>query len=130
MILKLLTVKEYCKIKKITDAAARKQIKNNSVNHCSYGDQVYIVIEDGTEEKQKNKIKLLNSNIKALRNEIKQYTNQNETIEEQKRTIEKLEIKIDKLEEKLEAQYTKKEELYEKVIGHMALLENKKDKEI
>ncbi len=127
MILKLLTVKEYCKIKKITDAAARKQIKNNSVNHCSYNDQTYIVMEDGTEENQKQKIKLLNSNLKALRNEIKQYTRQDDTIEEQKKTIEKLDNKLDKLEQKLETQYTKKEELYEKVIGHMALLENKKD---
>ena len=125
MILKLLTVKEYCKISKITDAAARKQIKNNSVNHCSYKDQTYIVIEDTTEENQKNKIKLLNSNVKAIRNEIKQYTNQNDIISEQKRIIEKLEQKLDKLEQKLEAQYTKKEELYEKVIGHITLIENK-----
>lgn len=127
MILKLLTVKEYCKISKITDAAARKQIKNNSVNHCNYNDQVYVVIEDQTEEQQKNKIRLLNSNIKALRNEIKQYTKQDERVEEQKQIIEKQESKIDKLEEKLEAQYEKKELLYEKVIGHMAMIENKKD---
>jgi len=125
MILKLLTVKEYCKISKITDAAARKQIKNNSVNHCIFKDQTYIVIEDTTEENQKNKIKLLNSNVKAIRNEIKQYTNQNDIISEQKRIIEKLEQKLDKLEQKLEAQYTKKEELYEKVIGHITLIENK-----
>ena len=63
MILKLLTVKEYCKISKITDAAARKKIKNNSVKHCIFNDQTYIVIEDTTQENQENKIKLFNSNF-------------------------------------------------------------------
>jgi len=125
MILKLLTVKEFCKINSITDAGVRKKIKNNTLNSCIYEDQTYIIVEDFSEEKQKQKIKLLNANIKALKNEIKQYTKQDDTIEELKKSIEKLESKNDKLEEKLEAQYTKKEELYEKVIGHMALIENK-----
>jgi len=125
MIPKLLTIKEYCKLNQITDAAVRKQIKNKNINHCSYQNQTYIIIEDTKEEELKQKIKLLNSNIKALRNEIKQYTRQDDIIEEQKRSIEKLENKIGKLESKLEKQYEKKELLYEKVIGDMALLENK-----
>ena len=125
MILKLITVKEYCKQNDITDAAARKQIKSNKVNSCSYDDQTYIIIDDRTDEQNKNKIKLLNSNIKALRNEIKSHIKQDELIQEQKSKIEKLEIRNEKLESKLEDQYEKKEMLYEKVIGHMALLENK-----
>ena len=119
MILKLISVKEYCKRHKITDAAARKHIKQNSVKHCIYDSQTYIILEDNTEEKQRHKIRLLNSNIKALKSEVKQYTKQDDIIEEQKRIIQKLEVK-------LEAQYAKKEELYEKVINHIALTDNNK----
>lgn len=125
MILKLISVKEYCKRHKITDAAARKHIKQNSVKHCIYDSQTYIILEDNTEEKQRHKIRLLNSNIKALKNEVKQYAKQDDMIEEQKKIIQKLEAKLDTIEAKLEAQYAKKEELYEKVINHMALIENK-----
>ncbi len=125
MILKLQTVKDYCKKNGITDAAARKRINTNSVDSCIYKKQVYIIIEDNTDEKHKHKIKELNSKIKILQSEALLYTKQDDLIEQQRLKIEKLEARNEKLEDKLDDQVAKKEELYEKVIGHMALLENK-----
>lgn len=125
MILKLESVKNYCKKNNITDGGVRKKIKNNTLNSCSYNDQVYIILEDNFDEVCKNKIKLLNSNIKSLRNEVKIYTKQDELVEQQKVRIEKLEARIEKLEDKLDKQIETKESLYEKVIGHMTMIENK-----
>lgn len=112
----LLSVKEYCKKFKVTDAAVRK---NKSLNTVKHKDLTYIVIEDSSVETLKNKVKLQNANIKALKNEVQTHTKQDDIIQEQKSRIRKLEDRIESLESKLDKQIDQKEVLYEKVIGHM-----------
>jgi len=111
-----MTVKDYCKKYKVTDAAVRK---NKNLVTVKYNDLTYIVVEDNEVEKLKNKVKLQNSNIKALRNEVRIYTKQDEVIQEQKERILKLENRIEKLEDKLDKQVETKENLFRDVLGHM-----------
>lgn len=108
----LITIKEYCKKHKITDAAVRKKISTNKLYSIIYEGITYVVIENNDKEKLKVSIKIKNSKIRELQKEKYFYDNQKET-------ITKLENKIEKLEEKLEDQRDKKEELYEKVIGEL-----------
>ena len=115
MILRLITISEYCKKEKITDAAVRKKIKNNQIKSCIFDNQTYVIIDDDVVDKQQTKIKLLNSKIKQLQSELKQYTKQDDLINELKQKIEKLETKLEKNQ-------AKKDELYEKVITHLTSL--------
>ena len=108
----LITVKEFCKKEKISDAAVRKKIQNKKVVSLIYEDITYIVIENNDKEKLKSNIKLKNSKIREMEHKIHFYENQKET-------IIKLENKVEKLEEKLEEQRDTKEALYEKVIGEL-----------
>lgn len=110
MIKKILTVKEYCKVNKITDAAARKHITLGKVVAVSLEDQAYIVVESNEIDVLKNKLQLAREKIKTLQAEAVLYTTQEER-------IIKLENKIESLEDKIEGQRESKEELYEKVIG-------------
>lgn len=110
MIKKIISVKEYCKLKQITDAAARKHIAQGKVTSVSLDDQVYIVIESNEVDLLKQKLLIAKEKIKTLQAEALLYTTQQEQ-------IIKLESKIDVLENKLEGQRESKEELYEKVIG-------------
>ena len=110
MIKKLLTVKEYCKVNQITDAAARKHIANGKVVAVSLEDQAYIVVESNEIDTLKTKLQISNQKIKTLQAEALLYTTQKEQ-------IIKLENKIESLENKIEEQRESKEELYEKVIG-------------
>lgn len=108
----LITVKEYCRRKKISDTAARKQINTNKIESVIFKDITYIIIDNNDKEKLKANVKLKNSKIREMEHKIHFYENQKET-------IIKLEKKIDKLEDKLEEQRDTKEALYEKVIGEL-----------
>jgi len=119
----LTTVKDYCKRFKITDAAVRK---NDKITKVLVNDLTYVVIEDSTIETLQSKNKLLNQKIKTLNAEVLSFTKQDDLISEQKERIKKLEERIELLETKLDKQIESKEILYEKVIGHMTLIENKK----
>lgn len=110
MIKKIISVKEYCKLKQITDAAARKHIAQGKVISVSLDDQVFIVIESNEVDLLKQKLLVVKEKMKTLQAEALLYTTQQEQ-------ITKLENKIDILENKLEGQRESKEELYEKVIG-------------
>ena len=108
----MITVKEYCKKYKITDAAVRKQINQKKLNSLIYQEITYIVIDSIEKETLKNNIKIKNQKLKTLEQEKHFYDNQKDTIFE-------LKNKIEKLESKLEEQRDKKEELYEKFIGEV-----------
>lgn len=109
MIKKLLTVKEYCKVNNITDAAARKHISSGKVVSVSIEDQVHIVVDSNEVDLLKTKLQSTREKIKTLQAEALLYLNQSDR-------IIKLESKIDSLEDKLEVLRNGKEELYEKVI--------------
>lgn len=109
MIKKLLTIKEYCKLNKITDAGARKQIASGKVVSVSIEEQSYIVVESNEVEVLKASLKSARERIKTLQAEALLYLNQSES-------IAKLESKIELLESKLDEQRDSKEELYQKVI--------------
>ena len=72
----LISVKEYCNKYKITDAAVRKQIKNNKVISLVYEDITYIVTESNEKEKLKINIKIKNQKLKTLEQEKNFYENQ------------------------------------------------------
>jgi predicted RNase H-like nuclease (RuvC/YqgF family) len=110
MIKKLLTIKEYCKINKITDSAVRKQITTGKAIAVSIEDQTYIVTESNEIDLLKASHRSAREKIKTLQAEANLYINQSEQ-------IKKLESKIEALENKIDEQRNSKEELYEKVIG-------------
>jgi phage shock protein A len=110
MIKKLLSVKEYCKLKQITDAGVRKQIATGRIISVSLEDQVFVVVESNEIDLLKSSLRSAREKIKTLNAEALLYVNQSET-------IKKLENKIDQLESKLDDQRDSKEELYQKVIG-------------
>lgn len=105
---KLITIKEYCKFQKITDAGARKQITSGKIMGVILDDQTYIVIES-------NEIDLLKASLKSAREKIKTLQAQALLYSNQSEYIKKLETKIEDLE-------NKKDVLYEKVIGQYALM--------
>lgn len=105
---KLLTVKEYCKLQKITDAGARKQIASGRIVSVTLDDQTYIVIES-------NEVDLLKASLRSAREKIRTLQAQALLYSNQSEYIKKLETKIEELE-------NKKDVLYEKVIGQYALM--------
>lgn len=109
MIKKLLTLKDYCKLNKITDSAVRKQIATGKAVSVSIDDQTYIVTESNEIDLLKASLRSAKEKIKTLQAEANLYINQSEQ-------IKKLESKIETLENKLEDQRDSKEELYQKVI--------------
>lgn len=112
---KLITIKEYCKLQKITDAGARKQIASGKAISVSLDDQTYIVIESNEVDLLKASLRSAREKIKTLQAQALLYLNQSEHIEE-------LKNKVELLEGKLDAQRDDKEKLYEKVIGQYALM--------
>lgn len=105
---KIITIKEYCKLQKITDAGARKQIVSGRIVSITLDDQTYIVIES-------NEVDLLKASLKSAREKIKTLQAQALLYSNQSEYIKKLETKIEDLE-------NKKDVLYEKVIGQYALM--------
>ena len=107
----LISVKEYCRRNKITDAATRKQINTKKITSLIYEDITYIVIESNEKEKLKSSIKLKNQKIKTLEQEKYFYDNQ-------KDLIIKLENKIEKLEERLYTETQEQKKLLKEMVGH------------
>lgn len=105
---KLITIKEYCKLQKITDAGARKQIVSGKIASVTLDDQTYIVIES-------NEVDLLKASLRSAREKIRTLQAQALLYSNQSEYIKKLETKIEELE-------SKKDVLYEKVIGQYALM--------
>ncbi len=112
---KLITIKEYCKLQKITDAGTRKQIASGKAISVALDDQTYIVIESNEVDLLKASLRSAREKIKTLQAQALLYLNQSEHIEE-------LKNKVELLEGKLDAQRDDKEKLYEKVIGQYALM--------
>lgn len=112
---KLITIKEYCKLQKITDTGARKQIASGKVASVTLDDQTYVVVESNEVDLLKASLKSAREKIKTLQAQALLYLNQLEHIEE-------LKNKVELLEGKLDAQRDDKEKLYEKVIGQYALM--------
>lgn len=128
MIKILVSVPDYCKKYKITDAAARKRMKGDDFEFVTLNDTYYMVENSNFDEEQSIKIKLLNSKLKLLNSKLKNYDYKSEEVRELKeRNIlleqdlrnqrEKTEIARDKLDEVREG----KEGLYEKVLGTLLL---------
>jgi hypothetical protein len=116
--MKLITVKEYCKIEGITDAGARKRVSSELVKSVILDNITYVVVDSSRDQDEAKalKVRLRNANDK-----IKLLQAEKQTIVDQKDFIKKLEDKIESLENKLDAVQIKKDELYEKVIGHFTL---------
>ena len=114
----LISVKEYCNKYKITDAAVRKQIKNNKVISLVYEDITYIVIENNDKEKLKNNIKLKNQKLKTLEQEKYFYDNQKETIIKLENKIEKLEEELKEERKLLLIETQEQKKLLKEMVGH------------
>jgi hypothetical protein len=110
MIKKLLSIKEYCKLKQITDAGVRKQISTGRIVSVSLEDQAFVVVESNEIDLLKVSLRSAREKIKTLQAEALLYVNQSDI-------IKKFENKIEQLENKLDDQRDSKEELYQKVIG-------------
>lgn len=104
----LLTVKEYCKLQKITDAGARKQISTGRVVGITLDVQTYVVAESNEVDLLKASLKSSREKIRTLQAKALLYSNQSEYIK--------------KLEEKIEELGNKKDAIYEKVIAQYALI--------
>lgn len=116
--MKLITIKEYCKIEGITDAGARKRVSSKLVKSVILDEILYIVI---SMDKERNEIKSLKNKLKHANDRTRILQAEKQVIQNQKELVEKLEDKIEKLEGKLEAIQVTKDALYEKVIGHFTM---------
>lgn len=118
--MELISVKDYCKIANITDAGARKRVALKQVKSVILDEMLYIVNES---DEKKETIKTLRNRLRNATDKIKLLTAEKQTIIDQREHIAKLEGKILTLESKLEAVQIKKDSLYEKVIGHLTLIQ-------
>jgi len=109
--MELLTVKEYCKQERITDAGARKRVSQKLVKSVILDESIYIVTA--------SKVKDLKQIIKSKNAIIKQLKTEAQIIINRENEVQELKEKIKKLESKLEMNTEKKEELYERVINHI-----------
>ena len=108
----LYTIKEYAKLKGLSEIGVRKRISSNYSKSIII-DKINYIIEDDTQiKKLKTKIKnyLAKSRELKLKIEIKEEKNND-------RYLEKLEEINKKLEEKIEKLEDKKDTMYEKFIG-------------
>ena len=117
--MELISIKDYCKAEKITDAGARKRVSQKLVKSIILDGLTYIVDESNSKEKKikELRVKLRNSNdrVKLLRAKAEQAINQELYIKELKEEVKELRAKIETLHEKKEA-------IYEKVIEHQQML--------
>ncbi len=119
--MKLITVKEYATIEKISEQGARKRVSSGLVQSVQLDNNTYIIIIDTSLQiikDFKQKIKLLNANIRTYKEKVS-------ALQYREDYVKRLEDRVDKLERSLEASTEKKEELYEKVITTVMLPKGK-----
>ncbi len=113
----LLTIKEYSKLKGLSQQAISKQVVSKLCESCTVNKITYIIYEDNSIEKYKQTIRNKNSQIRELKlkleinNDNNKY--QNELEKDKKRllkVLEKRNKRIDKLEDK-------KDKIYEKALA-------------
>ncbi len=111
--MKLVTVKEYAVLEKISDQGVRKRLDSGVLSSVQHLGNTYIVIEDNSGQIIKDlkaKIRLLNANVRALRVQAV-------AVADREEEVQYLRDRMQLLETKLDASTEKKEELYEKVIN-------------
>ena len=101
----LFTIKEYAKLKALSEIAIRKQVSKNYTKSIKLDDIMYIIHEDDRLEKAKQTIKNKNSQIRELKLklEVSQEQNSDKYLQELERQNKKLEKQL-----KQERKYNKK----------------------
>jgi hypothetical protein len=112
----LSTIKEYAKLKGLSDIAVRKRVTSKYNESIIIDKIIYIIHEDTQIDKLKNRLKNSNAKIREmkLKLEIKTDVKYLNEIEKQNRTHEK---KIRKLEKQILKLHNKKDTIYEKALA-------------
>ena len=115
----LLTVKEYAKLRGISEVSVYKKVKSNYSKSIKIDKETYIIEDDSIIKKLKQNLKNKNSQIRELKLKLKIQTNSNDEryINELIKQIEKLEKKVEKKNNKLEKLQDQKDTMYEKFLA-------------
>jgi hypothetical protein len=115
----LYTIKEYAKLKGLSEIAIRKKVSSNYNEIIKIAKETYILEDDTVVQKLKQTIKNKNSQTRELKLKLKvsQEQNNDKYLQELERQIIKLEKRNKKLEKKNDKLEDKKDSIYEKAIA-------------
>ena len=115
----LLTVKEYAKLRGISEVSVYKKVKSNYSKSIKIDKETYIIEDDNIIKKLKQNLKNKNSQIRELKLKLELQTSSNDEryINELIKQIEKLEKKVEKKNSKLEKLQDQKDTMYEKFLA-------------
>jgi hypothetical protein len=115
----LFTIKEYAKLKGLSEIAIRKKVSANYNEIIKIGKDTYIIEDDTVVQKLKQTIKNKTAQARELRLKLKVSEEQNNDkyLQELERQIIKLEKRNKKLEKKNDKLENKKDTIYEKAIA-------------
>jgi hypothetical protein len=108
----LLTVKEYAKLRSLSDVAVYKRVKSNYSKSIKIDNETYIIEDDKIIKKLKQNIQKKNGQIRELKLKLELKN----TLDDE-RFIEELQRQIKQKDEKLEKLESQKDGLYEKFLA-------------
>jgi hypothetical protein len=113
----LYTIKEYAKLKGLSEIGARNRISSNHIKTIKIDKITYIIYKDDRLDKAKQTIKNKNSQIRELKLKLSIQNDNNKYVLELERQNKKLEKRNNKLEKKVDKIQAKKDKLYENILG-------------
>jgi len=115
----LYTIKEYAKLRGLTEIAIRKKVSSNYNEIIKIGKDTYILEDDAVVQKLKQNIKNKNAQVRELKLKLRVSEEQNNDkyLQELERQNAILEKKNKKLEKKIDKIQDKKDKLYEDILG-------------
>jgi Fe2+ transport system protein B len=114
----LSTIKEYTKIKGLSDTGVRKRVSQKLDKSVTIDNVMYIIHEDRTLEKLQNRLKNSNAKIRELKLKLDIKTD-NKYLEEIEKQNQKYEKKVKKLEKQILRLHEKKDRIYENALGSL-----------
>ncbi len=119
----LYTIKEYAKIKGLSEIAIRKKVSLNYNKIIKIDKESYIIADDKAMLNLKQNIKNKNSQIRELKLKLS-IKSDNKYLQELEKQILELKKRNNKLEKKVDKIQSKKDKLYEKIFATFANQKN------
>lgn len=119
IIIVLYTIKEYAKIRGLSEVGIRKQVSSKYHQSIKIGKEVYIIEDDTIIKKLKQNLKNKNSQIRELKLKLELQTSSNDEryINELNTQISKLEKKLKKKGKEIAGLQSQKDTMYEKFLA-------------
>ena len=134
---KLVVLKDYIKVSKLSESGVRKSIKSGNIDSIEYKDNTYVILPDKDTETikdLKNKIRIIRQEKKTVEEKINKFINQEELIKELREEKKELKQELNELKNEFNQEktliredYKEQKDLLKNLIGHYTQIENKKD---